>query len=84
MGDRSRPALQQAGTNANGKHDDPAMREWARRKQRRMRGGLSSGNRRMIGCEAPGGGLQFAQHREVESHEWPPRSDPRASGCVLS
>jgi hypothetical protein len=37
-----------------------------------------------IGCEAPGVGLQFAQYREVESHELPPRSDPRASGYVLS
>jgi hypothetical protein len=30
---RNRMNSQQAGTNAHGKHDDPAMREWARGKQ---------------------------------------------------
>jgi hypothetical protein len=31
---RERMSSQQAGINANRKHDDPAMREWARGKQR--------------------------------------------------
>lgn len=31
---RNRMNSQQAGINANRKHDDPAMREWARGKQR--------------------------------------------------
>jgi hypothetical protein len=31
---RERMSTQQAGINANRKHDDPAMREWARGKQR--------------------------------------------------
>lgn len=43
---RNRMNSQQAGINANRKHDDPAMREWARGNSvQRMQNGLSSGTR---------------------------------------
>jgi hypothetical protein len=52
---RERMNSQQAGINANRKHDDPKMREWARGKQRpanaerdRFRNSLSDEDRRQI------------------------------------
>ena len=52
---RERMNGQQAGINANRKHDDPAMREWARGKQRpanaeraQFRGSLSDEERSQI------------------------------------
>jgi hypothetical protein len=52
---RARMSSQQAGINENRKHDDPAMREWARGKQRpanaerdRFRNSLSDEDRRQI------------------------------------
>jgi hypothetical protein len=52
---RERMNSQQAGINANRKHDDPAMREWARGKQRpanaeraQFRGSLSDEERSQI------------------------------------
>ena len=52
---RERMSTQQAGINTNRVHDDPAMREWARGKQRpanaerdRFRASLSDEDRRQI------------------------------------
>jgi len=52
---RARLNSQQAGINANRKHDDPAMREWARGKQRpanaeraQFRNSLTDGDRNQI------------------------------------
>ena len=52
---RKRMNIQQAGINANRKHDDPAIREWARGKQRpanaeraQFRASLTDEDRRQI------------------------------------